>query len=339
MALTEETSSPLFKLGEVLGEDWPNLRKAFAETQTVVNELGQLLSAKASADSSIVVTGSIGRKEYTQSSDLDWYLLVDGAADARDQKTFLTVEQLISGVDRFKKGPGKEGTFGKLVFSQPIIHLIGGEEDSNKNTTRRILLLLEAIAIGESRAFDRVRKGILRRYLDEDKGLFRKDDIGNTRWVPLFLLNDLTRYWRTIAVDFAYKQFDRGNKGYSLRSVKLGTSRKLMFASGLLACFWCDPQISKIDGQEKQVQGLIDNLDEYLTRTPLERIALFFNAHLDSRDASFLKRNASAMFSAYDQFIELLNENESRDRLERLQEGKRNLTPRSNEQGHQKTIW
>jgi hypothetical protein len=71
MALSEETSSPLFKLGEVLGEDWPNLRKAFAETQTVVNELDQLLSGKASADSSIVVTGSIGRKEYTQGSDLD----------------------------------------------------------------------------------------------------------------------------------------------------------------------------------------------------------------------------------------------------------------------------
>jgi hypothetical protein len=35
-----------------------------------------------------------------------------------------------------------------------------------------------------------------------------------------------------MAVDFAYKQFDRGNSGYALRSIKLGVSRKLLFASG-----------------------------------------------------------------------------------------------------------
>jgi Nucleotidyltransferase domain len=323
MVLSKETaqpSSPLFQLERVLGSDWPHLRKAFTETRTVVNELDQLLKGTASADSSIVVTGSLGRKEYTQGSDLDWILLVDGAADARDQKTFLTIDRAIHGVSRFKR-PGKEGTFGRLAFSQPMVHHIGGEEDSNSNTTRRILLLLEAVAIGENRAFDRVRKGILLRYLNEDRGLFRRDHTTNkTRWVPLFLLNDLTRYWRTVTVDFAYKQFDRGNKGYFLRSVKLGTSRKLMFSSGLLACFWCDPEISKIGNQEPQVQSLIARLDEFLLFTPLERIALFFSAHLDSREASFLKTTALALFGAYDQFIGLLDEQESRERLEALQE-------------------
>jgi hypothetical protein len=317
---TDQTSSPLFQLEEILGANWPSLRRAFAETGTVINELDQLLRGKASADSSIVVTGSLGRKEYTQGSDLDWILLVDGAADARDQKTFLAIDRAIHAVSRFKR-PGKEGTFGKLAFSQPIIHHIGGEEDSNSNTTRRILILLEAVAIGESQAFDRVRKGILLRYLTEDRGLFRRDHSNNrTRWVPLFLLNDLARYWRTVTVDFAYKQFDRGSKGYFLRSVKLGTSRKLMFSSGLLACFWCDPEISKVHGQEAQFQSLIAGLDEFLSRTPLERIALFFSKHFDSREAPFLRQNALALFGAYDEFIGLLNEQESRVRLEELQE-------------------
>lgn len=317
---TAQTPSPLFQLEGVLGANWSNLRRAFTETRTVVNELDQVLRGKASADSSIVVTGSLGRKEYTQGSDLDWILLVDGAADARDQKTFLAIDREIHGVSRFKR-PGKEGTFGRLAFSQPMIHNIGGEEDSNSNTTRRILLLLEAVAIGEGRAFDRVRKGILLRYLNEDRGLFRTDHSNNkTRWVPLFLLNDLARYWRTMTVDFAYKQFDRGNKGYFLRSVKLGTSRKLMFSSGLLACFWCDPEISKTRGQEAHVQSLIASLDEFLSFTPLERIALFFSTHLDSREAPFLKQTATTLFGAYDQFIELLDEPESRARLEELKE-------------------
>jgi hypothetical protein len=255
--------------------------------------------------------------EYTQGSDLDWILLVDGDADACDQDTFLEIDRTINGAERFKK-PGKEGTFGRLAFSQPIIHYIGGEEDSNSNTTRRILLLLEAVAIGESRAFDRVRKGILRRYLDEDRGLFRRDHNNNIRWVPLFLLNDLTRYWRTMAVDFAYKQFDRGNRGYALRSVKLGISRKLMFASGLLACFWCDPAISGITGQEARVQALIASLNEFLSRTPLERLALFFHNLLLTEQGPFLRATALTLFGAYNEFIGMLNDRDKRERLESL---------------------
>jgi hypothetical protein len=314
-----QPSSPLEQLEEALGANWPNLQCAFAEAQTVLRELAQLLQGKASADSSIVVTGSLGRMEYTWGSDLDWILLVDGDSDASDQRTYLEIDRAIHVAERFKR-PGREGTFGKLAFSQPIIHHIGGEEDSNSNTTRRILLLLEADAIGETRAFDRVRRGILRRYLDEDRGLFRRDHQNKVRWVPLFLLNDLTRYWRTMTVDFAYKQFDRGNRGYALRSVKLGISRKLMFASGLLACFWCDPEISGISGQEPRVQSLIACLDEFLSWTPLERLAVFFNKHLKSGENLFLRETASILFGAYDEFIGLLNEPENRERLETLQQ-------------------
>jgi len=313
-----ETLSPVIQLERDLGADWRSLKTAAEETQTVLFELDQLVSGKASADSSVVVTGSLGRKEYTKGSDLDWILLVDGAGDARDQQTFLEIDRAIDAAERFKK-PGREGTFGKLAFSQPMIHHIGGEEDSNSNTTRRILLLLEAVSIGESRAFERVRKGILLRYLQEDRGLFQRDHSNRIRWVPLFLLNDLARYWRTMTVDFAYKQFDRGNKGYALRSVKLGISRKLMFASGLLACFWCDPEISGIPAPQPRVQNLIASLNEFLSWTPLERLALFFSKHLaDAREGDFLRQTALALFGAYDGFIEMLNTPEVRDHLEKL---------------------
>ena len=93
-----------------------------------------------------------------------------------------------------------------------------------------------------------------------------------------------------------------------------------MFSSGLLACLWCDPEISKVNGQEAHLQSLIAGLDEFLSRTPLERIALFFMKHFDSREAPFLKQTALALFGAYDEFIGLLNEQESRVGLEELQE-------------------
>lgn len=34
------------------------------------------------------------------------------------------------------KGPGRTGIFGNLIFSHELVHQIGGENDSNSNTTR-----------------------------------------------------------------------------------------------------------------------------------------------------------------------------------------------------------
>ena len=200
-----------------------------------------------------------------------------------------------------------------------MIHYIGGENDSNSNTTRRVLLLLEALPIGRRReAFDRVRKNILKRYLVEDRGLLHRSVEGESRWVPLFLLNDLARYWRTMAVDFAYKQFNRGSKGYALRSIKLGTSRKLLFASGLLACFWCDPSVSDLENQEPKTQSLIDCLEVFLSKTPLERFALFFASKIPTKDSGFLEECARNLFGSYNDFLGLLNDAQKRDHLDKL---------------------
>src|SRR5580692_10630832 len=63
--------------------------------------------------------------------------------------------------------PGQTGTFGNMAFSHDIIHQIGGQNDTNKNTTQRILLLLESCAIGKrTDAYERVILGVINRYLD-----------------------------------------------------------------------------------------------------------------------------------------------------------------------------
>lgn len=327
--LAGQGGSPLVELQKIVGCTWGNIEIARQSTETALKSLSTIIGGQPGADTSVgpdtsvVVHGSLARQECTQGSDLDWTLLVDGIADASVQKRFLDIKDALNGAD-FKalglKGPGGEGTFGALAFSQPMMHFIGGEEDSNSNTTRRVLLLLEAMPIGERRdAFDRVRNGILQRYLDEDRGLLREGHIEKSvRWIPLFLLNDFARYWRTMAVDFAYKQFDRGSSGYALRSIKLGTSRKLLFASGLLACFWCDPAISRNERQTPTPQSMIASLGAFLSLTPLERLAQFFQVHMINTESESLRTTASRLFGAYDAFLGLLNDQEKRLRLDRM---------------------
>src|SRR4051812_32366173 len=67
--------------------------------------------------------------------------------------------------------PGSSGIFGIMVGSHSLVHEIGGEDDTNSNTTRRILLLLESLAVGDPAAHTRVRQQILNRYLRDDRGL------------------------------------------------------------------------------------------------------------------------------------------------------------------------
>jgi predicted nucleotidyltransferase len=323
---TGQTSSPLAELERILGCQWKNIEEARLKSETTLQQLSKIIEGMPGADTSVIVHGSLARKECTLGSDLDWTLLVDGEANAGVQKTFIEIKKALINESLFKelglKPPGEEGTFGALAFSQPIVLFIGGEEDSNSNTTRRVLLLLEALPVGERRvAFDRVRKNILKRYIDEDRRLLQKrQDDENRRWVPLFLLNDFARYWRTMAVDFAYKQFDRGNEGYALRNIKLGLSRKLLFASGLLACFWCDPIISKNENQEPSKQSLINCLDTFLSLTPLERIALFFTTYLNTSESKLLRETAKELFCSYDEFLGLLNDSDKRTRLKELRQ-------------------
>jgi predicted nucleotidyltransferase len=270
--LAGSAKNPVDLLAAKVGGDWQNLAAARTFTQRYRQDLAQKFSGLDTEDTSIVVFGSLGRDEATSRSDVDWTLLIDGIADPQHPNTAHEIQQRLAKIQA--KPPGREGTFGNLAFSHQILHWIGGEDDSNSNTTRRILLLLESKPLGRTEAWDRVLNNVLSRYLTEDRGLWQES---KDRGVPLFLLNDIARYWRTMVVDFAYKQRTRANQGYALRSIKLGLSRKLIYASGLLACFSCHLDIPAEHwgalSASRNPQLLIEHLRSILRMTPLEILA------------------------------------------------------------------
>jgi predicted nucleotidyltransferase len=301
MGLMPVVDSAIDKLAARLGANWGNLRAARERAVEKRRVLKTDLSEFNSADSSIVVFGSLGRDEFTAGSDLDWTLLVDGIAAPAHLEVALTIKHRLEELDH--KPPGREAVFGSLAFSHELIHQIGGQDDTNANTTRRILLLLESAVIGRRDAHKRVVSNVLHRYLREDRGLWH----GSGKFkVPRFLLNDIARYWRTMAVDFASKQRARGNEGFAMRNIKLRLSRKLIFVSGLLACFSCHLDLT--DEEKKQiypaeaVQPLVAHLQRHLEMTPLEALAatLFKFQELDSSSAK--------LFKAYDDFVGILSD-------------------------------
>jgi len=295
------------RLERQLGANWAAIHGARRKTDQSRALLSQAFEGKVAPDTSLVVFGSIARNEMTSGSDSDWILLVDGQAapEHADQRHTIAAELKKL---RFR-APGRSGIFGCMIGSHDIVHEIGGEDDTNSNTTRRVLLLLESWPVGNREAYDRVRRQILNRYLRDDRGLTRSR--GSIK-VPRFLLNDLTRYWRTVTVDFVYKQRSEAGEKWALRNAKLRMSRKLVFASGLLRCFFCqlDPEAAEardyLAGPHHDVSRLLAYMEAQLRQAPLELLA---RAALRPEVQESTQRK---LFESYDRFLSLLNNKKKR---------------------------
>jgi len=308
-----EPPSELDRLRETLQIALPNIDNARAEANTFRQQLEASLLGLTSEDTSIVVFGSLARDEFTSGSDVDWTVLIDGIANPKHLDLAREAGNVLNSLGA--RGPGLERIFGSMAFSHEIIHQIGGEDDTNSNTTKRILLVLESRPVGRRDAFDRVLNQVLSRYIAEDARFLQRSARFN---VPRFLVNDFARYWRTMAVDFAYKRRTRAGTGTAIRNIKLRMSRKLIFVSGLLACFSAnvlltESELSALLQAPNATYEFVRHLRRVLAQTPLEIVASVINRH------QHLRRIGLQLFRAYEVFLAVLRDNDKRAHLDSLQ--------------------
>ena len=293
---------------------WAALAQARAAAIEVTSEIQSAIKSEVdlvSSDATVVLYGSLARGEWTTGSDVDWALLVDGQSDPDHHDCLHAIPNALDTIQyqgRALVPPGSSGTFAQLVFSHDLVLSVGGESDTNQNTTRRILLLLESIALDEPNgAYRRTLRSVLRRYLLDDVRIASGAE--NSPRIPRFLLNDIVRFWRTLCVDFGTKHWQQSGKKWALRNIKLRTSRKLLFVSGLLMAFSCD----RIEGGPSAgVEEILARLTEYAELPPLEIIA-----H-ELTDLG-LEKQAVDLFTLYDTFLAYLNDKGKRQALESVQ--------------------
>jgi len=259
----------------------------------------------SSPDTSIVVSGSLARREWTDGSDVDWTLLIDSPGDLLHQQATQEIRRRLEAGGYLKPGPA--GVFDGMSFSHDLLHWIGGERDTNTNMTRRLLLLFESTSVSRPEVHTRVVRGILHRYTNAERSFLA--DTGRKYKVPRFLLNDIVRYWRTMAVDYASKRWERGDEGWALRNIKLRFSRKLLFVAGMLVCFSCflddsqagDPGLFK--DEEEAKQRVHKHIAEKLGVAPLDTLC-------DALKSYARKETAAQVLGAYDAFLQAMNSGE-----------------------------
>lgn len=276
--------TPLEQLAAASGREFPNLLAARTSTCTGLEERREQLSEQRhDHDASVVLMGSWGRSEVTSGSDDDFMVLVNGPEREEVNPSVGQVNRVLP------KAPGKQGIFSAPVFCDDLVNNIGLDLDHNKNLSRRMLFLLESLPVSAGPVYVAAKERVLRAYLDES--------IKDCR-PPRFLLNDTVRYWRTICVDFAGKERESREK-WGLRNAKLRTSRKTLFAGGLLPILEC----------RKLPRGeMFGFLSAQLGIPPTDRIASAFLAY------GAIDAGARAL-GAYDTFLGLLDDADFRRAL------------------------
>jgi len=286
---TAITTDPAGAL-ERLGAELPNLIAARARTRDAVEQRrAALAELPLDAAASVVLFGSWGRRELTARSDDDWALLVDGAGrDGVEPEPQAVAAALGDGT----RGPGRSGVFGGRIFCDDLLSRIGLEADSNTNLTRRMLLMLESQPVAGDEVHRRCWERVLDGYLEDADRAYRP---------PRFFLNDLIRYWRTICVDFVGKEREGGEK-WGIRNAKLRTSRKVLFAAGLVPLL----QTHRFGREERRAYLAVQ-----LAAPATDRLAAAF---LDCgvRDAGV------RALSAYDRWLGVLDDPDGRRELESL---------------------
>jgi hypothetical protein len=142
-----------------------------------------------------------------------------------------------------------------------------------------MLFLEESVPLLDRSSHEKTMRSILKRYL-VDYHNFESTSPLHKRGVARFLLNDVVRYWRTVAVDYQAKRWDelsppagafQEDDGlgleppkWGLRYIKLRSSRKLAFVGTLVSLL-----VPRISDQEVTH----DVLFEQFSLPPLARLA------------------------------------------------------------------
>ncbi len=208
----------------------------------------------------IFAAGSLGRLEAGSKSDFDVFMIANNVekiisssssiSKLEEYEAFASLIQINQKLE-FPKFSG-DGRFLKTYELDEMIKATGSPRDDSENLfTARMLLLLESQPV--------TNDDLYRKSIDEVINNYYRDGSGKEDFRPLFLLNDILRYWRTLCLNYEEYRSDI-NRPWFKKNLNLKFSRKLTIYSTVFAI---------LAGEANDAESF-----KYLCKlTPIERLA------------------------------------------------------------------
>lgn len=233
-------------------------RKAYSEsTLANINLKAEAAFRDAPTPIAIFAAGSLGRLEIGRESDLDLFIVSDKEDSTRvNRLEEIRVFSKLIEINRELKLPefSGDGRYLKIHNLTELINSTGDAHDDSENFfTTRLLLLLESKSIHNNKLREECIKKIVDNYFKDGNG---KD------FVPLFLLNDILRYWRTLCLN--YERDRVRSENWWKKNLSLKFARKLTVFSTILLLL-----TDEVNSKESLISAI-----DYV---PLKRLAMSFD--------------------------------------------------------------
>lgn len=245
-------------------------------------------------------TGSVGRREALEASDLD---LIPIAMDSDLLKKWKPndrpLREALSEHLGIKVSKGEELTEACSLADLVRPEKIGAKEETSAELTKRVLLLTESVQVGGGMPIANVRSGLLDAYGSEHRTSGRH---------VLSLCNDVARYYKTLCIEYIPRALDP-EKDWCTRNVKLRHSRKFWYFSNMMAVATLAEEHPHGDGQFKAA------VLEAFSKSPIERLA----------DAVMKRQplGLGRLLETYGNFLEFMARDENRKILAKVDHDKR----------------
>jgi predicted nucleotidyltransferase len=328
-------------LGELLNKRRSETARRFNEIHSSLNDAERICGDIAC----VYVTGSFGRGEASQHSDLDLFIAGECVGDGEKRKRALTnLDEILVKADLIEAtrnlGFPEFSGDGEYLYHYTLDQLknsLGQRDDDVTNTfTARLLLLLESRTLIGKVAYHNITEGVVTAY-------WRDYEDHKSDFMPAFLANDILRMWRTFCVNYeartksvpAKEKAKRKLKNYKLKHSRLLTCYSALLY--LLALYNRQKTVHPGDvlsmialSPTERVEWMLEQNDCAAAHQTLRRIIDLYEKFLLSTDApeddlivKFMdkKQIAAFMQSAYefgDAVFDVLETLGRRERFHRL---------------------
>nr|VFK32610.1 MAG: hypothetical protein BECKMB1821G_GA0114241_11182 [Candidatus Kentron sp. MB] len=173
-----------------------------------------------------------------------------------------------------------DGRYFKVYSFPDMFNRLGAPDDDVENLfTVRMLLLLESRPIFNEKLYEKQIDKVLEHYF--------RDSSGKDSFRPLFLVNDILRYWRTVCLNYELVRNDP-RRPWRKKNINLKFSRMLTIFGTIL------PLISSKTTTQRTIE-------EIKKLTPMERLA----QGLDYLNDDSIINEFEEFLKIYEEFIEL----------------------------------